>query len=206
MMAASFTGQGGFIQCNQADVDYGLIELEPSELHQWRASRSGLVGFIARELRLSPSERDNKSIHIRLGTWARARLRRAIALEFESTAMLRIGDAKIELSELMKRDGERVYIDQEELEIRASQSTDPQTGGKRYQQSRLKQRHRAGVTALRNLRLQEMADRLKHGNPAIKKPDIAKAVIASGEFGTMDPATVARIIRVPIKVRRKKFA
>jgi hypothetical protein len=120
--------------------------------------------------------------------------------------MLRIGDAEIKLSELVKRDGERVYIDHDELHIRASQSVDPQAGGKRYQQSRLKQRHRAEVTALRNLRLQDKADQLKRGNPAMKKADIARAIIASGTFGIMGLATVTRIIRVPKKERRKKFA
>jgi hypothetical protein len=40
----------------------------------------------------------------------------------------------------------------------------------------------------------------------MKKTDIAKALIASDEFGTMDPVTVARIIRVPTKMRRKKLA
>lgn len=206
VMAVTFTGRGGLIQCNQSDVDYGLIELEPSELRQWQASRSGLIAFIARELKLSPSERDNRAVHIRLGTWARARVRRAMALEFKNTAILRIGDAEIELSELMKREGERVYVDREEVQIRAVQSADPQSGGKRYQQSRLKQQYGAGATALRNLRMQDMAEKLKRGNPAMKKADIAKAVVASGEFGTVHPATVARIIRVPTKMRRKKFA
>ena len=206
MLAVSFTSEGGFIQCNQTDVDYGLIELEPSELRQWHASRSRVVAFVARDMKLSPNDQDDRAVHIRFGTWAGARLRRAIALEFKNSAILRIGDAEIELSELVKWDGERVCIDHEELEIRASQSADPQTGGKRHQQSRLKQRHRAELTKLRNLRLQEMAEQLKRGTPAMKKTDIAKALIASGEFGTMDPATVARIIRVPTKMRRKKFA
>jgi hypothetical protein len=206
VMTVTFTGRGGLIQCNQTDVDYGLIELEQSELRQWQASRSRLIAFIARELKLSPSERDNRAVHIRLGTWALGRVRRAMALEFEKTASLRIGDAKIELSELMKREGERVYVDHEELQIRAIQSADLQLGGKRYQQSRLKQRHRAGLTALRDLRLQDMADQLKRGNPALKKADIAKALARSGEFGAMNPATVARIIRTHTKMRRKKFA
>jgi hypothetical protein len=65
---------------------------------------------------------------------------------------------------------------------------------------------RAEVTVLRNMRLQENADQLKRGNPAMKKADIAKAVIASEDFGGMNEATVARLIRVPNKVRRKKSA
>ena len=125
-------------------------------------------------------------LRIRFGTWAGARLRRAIALEFKNSAILRIGDTEIDLSELVKWDGERVCIDHEELNIRASQSADQQTGGKRYQQSRLKQRHRAELTKLRNSRLQEMAEQLKRTTPAMKKTDIAKALIASGEFDTMD--------------------
>jgi hypothetical protein len=205
-MTVSFTSQCGLIQCNHADVDYGLIELESLQLRQWHASRSRLVAFIARDLKLSPSAHDDRAVHIRMGTWARAHLRRAMALEFENTAVLRIGDAKVELSELMKHDGQRVYVDQEELQIRAAQSADPQSGGKRYQHTRLRQHYRASFTALRNLRLQDMADQLKRENPALKKREIAKAVIASGQFGTIDPATVARIIRVPKKMRRKKFA
>jgi hypothetical protein len=51
-----------------------------------------------------------------------------------------------------------------------------------------------------------MAERLKRESPAMKKMDIAKALIASEVFDTMDAATVARIIRVPTKMRRKKFA
>jgi GAF domain-containing protein len=206
VLDVSFASEFGFIQCNQTDVDYGLIELGRSELRQWYGSRSRLIAFVARELKLSPKDRDDRAVHIRLGTWAGARLRRAIALEFTDTAILRIGDAETDLSELMRWDGRRVCIDHEELEIRASQSTDPQTGGKRYQQSRLKQRYRAHLTKLRNLRLQEMADQLKRRTPAMKKIDIAKALIASGEFGIVGPETVARIIRVPTKMRRKNLA
>ena len=206
VLAVSYTSEGGFIQCNQTDVDHGLIELEPSELRQWHASRSRVVAFIARELKLSPNDRDDRAVHIRFGSWAGGRIRRAMALEFRSSAILRIGDADIELSELMKWDGERVSIDHEELEIRASQTADLQAGGKRYQQSRLKQRNRAGLTKLRNLRLQEMADQLKRGNPGMKKTDIAQALIASGEFGNMNLATVTRLVRVPTKMRRKNFA
>jgi hypothetical protein len=206
VLAVSFTSEGGFIQCNQTDVDYGLIDLEPSELRQWHASRSRVVAFVARELMLSPNDLDNRAAHIRFGTWASGRLRRAMALEFRNSVILRIGDAEIELTELVKWDGTRVCIDHEELEIQANRSADPQAGGKRYQRSRLKQRHRAELTRLRNSRLQEMADLLKRENPVMKKTDIAKAVIASGEFGIMDPGTVARIVRVPTKKGRKKFA
>ena len=206
VLPVSFTSEGGFIQCNQTDVDYGLVEVEPSELRQWHASRSRVVAFVARHMKLSPNDQDGRAVYIRFGTWAGARVRRAIALEFRNSAILRIGDAEIELSELVKWDGERVCIDHEELDIRASQSGDPQTGGKRHQQSRLKQRYRAELTMLRNSRLQEMAEQLKRGTPAMKKTDIAKALIASDEFGTMDPVTVARIIRVPTKMRRKKLA
>ena len=202
----SFTSEGAFIQCNQTDVDYGLIELEPSELRQWHASRSRVVAFIARELKLAPNDQGDRAILVPFGTWVGGRLRRAMTLEFNKSAFLRIGDAHIELSELVKWDGARVCLDHEELYIRASQSADPQTGGKRHQQSRLKQRQRAGLTKLRNLRLQEMAYQLKRGNSAMKKDDIAKAVIASGEFGIMNAVTVARIIRVPTKMRRNKFA
>jgi hypothetical protein len=51
-----------------------------------------------------------------------------------------------------------------------------------------------------------MAERLKRESPAMKKMQIAEALIASEEFDSMDTATVARIIRVPRKIRRKKFA
>ncbi len=145
-------------------------------------------------------------VRIRFGTWTGARVRRAIALEFADSAILRIGDTAIDLTELVKWDGQRVCIDHEELNIRASHSADQQAGGKRHQQSRLKQRHLAELTKLRNSRLQEMAEQLKRATPAMKKTDIAQALIASGEFDTMDSATVARIIRVPTKMRRKKFA
>ena len=133
VLPVSFTSEGGFIQCNQTDVDYGLVEVEPSELRQWHASRSRVVAFIARDMKLSPNDQDGRAVHIRFGTWAGARLRRAIALEFKNSAILRIGDAEIDLSDLMKWDGERVCIDHEELDIRASESADPQTGGKRHQ-------------------------------------------------------------------------
>ena len=72
VLALTFTSEGGLIQCNQADVDYGLIELEPSELRQWHASRSRVVAFVARELKLSPNDRDDRAVHIRFGTWAGA--------------------------------------------------------------------------------------------------------------------------------------
>ena len=201
-----FTSEGVFIQCNQTDVDYGLIELEPSELRQWHASRSRVVAFVARELNLSPSDRDDRAVHIRFGTWAGPRIRRAMALEFKNSAILRVGDAEIELSELVKWDGKRVCIDHEELDIRASQSGDPQRGGKRHHQSRLKQQYRADLTKLRNLRMQEMAEKLKWETPAVKKMAIAQALAVSGDFGAMTPETIARIIRVPERMRRKKLA
>jgi hypothetical protein len=175
VMTVNLTREGGFIQCNQSGVDFGLIDLEPSELRQWHASRSRIVEFIARELKLPPADRNDRAVHIRLGTWTGARVRRAVALEFTSSAFLRIGDAEIEISELIKWDGKRICIDREELEIRANQSGDPHIGGKRYQQSRLKQLHRAELNKLRDLRLQEMADQLKCKNPSMKKADIAKA-------------------------------
>ena len=202
----SFTSDGGFIQCNQADVDYGLIELDLSEQRQWHISRSRVIAFIAHELKLSPDDRGDRALRIRFGTWTGARVRRAIALEFANSAILRIGDTAIDLTELVKWDGQRVCIDHEELNIRASHSADEQAGGKRYQQSRLKQRHLAELTKLRNSRLQEMAEQLKRTTPAMKKTDIAQALISSGEFDAMDSATVTRIIRVPTKMRRKKFA
>lgn len=205
VMEVRFIAGAGFIQCNQ-DIDYGLIELDPAELRIWRASRSRVVAFVARELNLSPTDRHDRAVHVRFGTWRRASVRRAVALEFTDSVVLRVGDAEAELSGLLKLQGERLHIDEDELQIRASQSADPQLGGKRYLHSRLKQHHRAGITALRNLRLQDAADQLKSQIPGMKKADIAKAIVASGSFGPMSPATVTRIIRIPNKSKRKKFA
>jgi hypothetical protein len=205
-MTISFLNGDGYIQCNVSEVEHGMIELNSSDLLQWHASRSRLVAFVTRELKVTGNDRGNQAVHVRLGTWARAHLRRVVALEFKRSPILQIGDAEVELSELMRWDGTRVYIDQEEMEIWARQSIGLRTGGKEYQHSRVRQRHRAELTALRNVRLQEMADALKRKSPPMKKPEIAEAIVESGEFGSMNPGTVARIIRVPIKMRRKKFA
>ena len=205
-MTISFINGDGFIHCNVTDVEHGMIELELSDLLQWHASRSQLVAFVSRELKIPSHDLGNQAGRIRLGTWTRAHLRRVVALEFHELPVLQIGDAEVQLRELIRWDGTRIYIDQEEMEIWARQSIGSRTGDKAYHRSRLRQRHRAELTALRNLRLQEMADRLKRDSPAMKKPEIAEAIVASGDLGSMNPRTVARIIRVPTKKRRKKYA
>jgi hypothetical protein len=205
-MEVRLAHDGGFIQCSQEDVDYGLIDIDSAALRTWHFSRSRLVTFVARELKVPAIDADDRAVHVRFGTWRRGSIRRALSLEFGDSVVMRLGDADIELSELMRLRGERICIDDEELQILGSQSHDLQIGGKRYQYSRLKQRKRAQVTELRNLRLQAMADDFKRQNPTTKKLDVAKAIIASGEFGNMDPSTVSRLIRVPRKMRRKNFA
>jgi hypothetical protein len=205
-MEVRLGNDGGFIQCIQEDVDFGLIEIDSAALRTWHFSRSRLVTFVARELKVGATDVDDRVVHVSLGTWRRGRVRRALSVEFGNSVVVRLGDAVIELGELMKLRGERIYVDEEELEILGSHSHDLQIGGKRYQHSRLKQLMRAQVTKLRNERLQAMADVFKRQNPATKKLDVARAIIASGEFGNMDPATVSRIIRVPSKMRRKNFA
>lgn len=150
----SFTDGLSVIHCNQADIDYGLIEIEPRSLRQWHASRSRVAAFVSRELELSPTDMDDKVVQVRLGTWRGARLRRLAILVFTKSAILHIGDTEIDVCELMKLDGDHIYFDHEELEIRAAQSADSQTGGKRYQPSRLHQQHAVCLTTLRNRRLQ----------------------------------------------------
>lgn len=206
VMEVSLGNDGGVIQCSQEDVDYGLIEIDSAALRTWHFSRSRLVTFVARELKAGATDADDRTVHVPLGTWRRGGVRRALSLEFGNSVVVRLGDANIELGELMKLRGEHIYIDEEELQILGNYSHDCQTGGKRYQHSRLKQLMRAQVTKLRNVRLQAMADDFKRQNPTTKKLDVARAIIAAGEFGNMDPATVSRIIRVPSKMRRKNFA
>ena len=204
VLGVAFAGNKGILQCDQRDVDYGLIEVEAADLRQWHASRSRLIAFVARELRLSPDHRTDATARVRLGTWRRARARRAASLEFTSRVVLRIGDDEIDLADVMKWDGAHVRVDKEELEIRAIRSTDPKVGGKRYQTSRVKQQHAAQLTLLRNHRLQILADQLKEAHPTWKKAAIASAILQSKEFIRMNirikkATTLERIIRVPRK-------
>ena len=50
VVTAVISHDQAFIPCNQTDVNYGLIELKPSDLRQWHASRARLLAFVAREL------------------------------------------------------------------------------------------------------------------------------------------------------------
>ena len=204
VVGVAFDGRKAILKCDQLDVDYGLIDVEPADLRQWHASRSRLVAFVARELRLSPDHRNDATARVRLGTWRGARARRTASLEFTSRVILRIGGDEVDLADLVKRDAVRVRVDKEELEIRAIQSADPHVGGKRYQASQLKQQHAAQLTVLRNRRLQMMADELKEANPTWKKAATASAILKSKEFIRMNirikkATTLERIIRVPRK-------
>jgi hypothetical protein len=204
VVAVTVSDHNRFVRCDQRDVDYGLIEVDATDMRLWQASRSRLVAFVARELKLSPDNHTDATDRVRLGTWKGARARRAASLEFTNRVTLRIGDDEIDLADLVTWDGTRIRIDKEELEIRANQSADPQVGGKRYQRSRSKQQRAANYTRLRNERLQMMADDLKDAHPTWKKAAIAEAILRSREFMAMNiriskATTLERIIRVPRK-------
>ena len=202
-----FIDGSGFIPCRHADVDNGLIELNSQNLRQWHASRSRLAAFVAREFKLSPPEQYDHLVSMRLGTWRGARLRRVATLEFAGSSILRIGDSQLQVSELLRLRGGKICFDHDELELLASQSTEHQTGGKRYQRSRLKQQFAAQLTALRNQRLQERADLLASAHPSWKKSAIAHAIMASDEFGEIRTrSTLERLIKLPRKMRRRNFA
>jgi hypothetical protein len=163
-------------------------------------TRQQLVRFVARELNLrAPVFAEAVGI-IRLGTFKGHDVRRALAVEFAEKVWLLAGDARIDLSEVMKWNPGRICLDREEFEIRAGGSPDRQTGGKRYQASRVKQQLSAQLRILRDQRLQEMADQLKGANSKWKKSAIAAAIFGSGEFpGIKERTTVERIIRVSRK-------
>jgi len=126
-------------------------------------TRQQLVGFIARELNLPVPVFAEAVGIIRLG------VRCAIAIEFSEKVSLLAGDARIDPSELMKWNRSCICLDREELEIRGGASSERQTGGKRYQASKVKQQLSAQLRILRDQRLQEMADQLKTANPIWKK-------------------------------------
>jgi cytochrome P450 len=179
----------------------------PRRLERWHTSRGQIANFVACQLSLSPPDFGEEIYTARLGTFKSRNARRAVSIEFAETVWLLLGDTRVELSELLKVDGGHIRLDHEELRILAHQSADGRTGGKRYQPSRTRQRHLAQLTELRNIRLQEVADRLKRANPTWKKHTIAAAIIESGEFAEFKTqATVERIIRVPRNLRRKNFA
>ena len=116
-----------------------------------------------------------------------------------------MGDARLDLRDLMKLDGQDIHLDRDELRILAQHSADEQTGGQRYQPSRNKQRYLVELTKLRNVRMQEMADQLKRANPSWKKNAIAQAIIESGECANIkNTATVERIIGVARNLRSGK--
>jgi len=143
--------------------DISCIPVAPRRLERWRMTRQQLVGFIARELNLPVPVFAEAVGIIRLG------VRCAIAIEFSEKVSLLAGDARIFPSELMKWNRSCICLDREELEIRGGASSERQTGGKRYQASKVKQQLSAQLRILRDQRLQEMADQLKTANPIWKK-------------------------------------
>jgi len=187
--------------------DISCIPVAPRRLERWRMTRQQLVGFIARELNLPVPVFAEAVGIIRLGTFKGHSVRCAIAIEFSEKVSLLAGDARIFPSELMKWNRSCICLDREELEIRGGASSERQTGGKRYQASKVKQQLSAQLRILRDQRLQEMADQLKTANPIWKKSSIAAAIFESGEFpGIKQRTTIERIIIVPRKMRRKNFA
>ena len=194
------------VTCDLRD-DVSCLLVPSKRLARWHTSRQQFIDFVARELNLSPPTFNDETRPIQLGTLKGHGARRAVSIEFAETVWLLVGDARLDLRDLMKLDGQDIHLDRDELQILAQHSADEQTGGKRYQPSRNKQRYLVELTKLRNVRMQEMADQLKRANPSWKKNAIAQAIIESGECANIkNSATVERIIRVARNLRRKNFA
>jgi hypothetical protein len=187
-----------FVTCDLRD-DVSRIPVPAARLARWRSDPAKFAAFVARCLGLPLPESTDATSFVRLGTFRTPRLSRAISIEFDETVRLRVGDARIDITELITWEGGRVRIDPDELGLVAEQASETLVGGRRYQASRVKQRHKKQRTELRNQRLQDAADDLKRDHPTWNKTKIAEAIVESGEFGEyrhLQAGGIERIIRV----------
>jgi hypothetical protein len=107
-------GPAYLVVCDKPEK-YGVIEVAPHAVEQWRITREGIETFLAGELRQRVRSREGARDRIRFGT--SAQLGKLITLEFTTTVELLIGEERIDLAELLRWDGSALHVDHHLMQL-----------------------------------------------------------------------------------------
>ena len=177
-----------------------------TRLDRWISTRKLVAKFVATQLGRTLPKSDGADVRFRFDLMRFGSHRRLVSLEFDGVAQLYVGGRRADLIELIVWRGRSLSLNQDVLEILASEAPDLQSGGKREQPSAIVQRDKKLGTEIQYRKLQRAADKLFAENPKRTKEQVARALAKDEEFRDMSSARIERVIRKPEKQRRKKNA
>jgi hypothetical protein len=187
--------------------DRGPFQHPLDRLDRWSSSRQLVAEFVASSFRLKIRDFDPRWRRIKFGVLRIEGIGlRQISLEFNGTTELLLGSMRVPLIEFIEWSDKAIRFDRAEVEIAAAAATDKQSGNKRVQSSTtIRDDHRT-LTEIRNRNLQRAMEKAAGEHPKLNKHQLAKIIERSGRFEEMTASRIARVTRMPKKVRRKNFA
>ena len=187
-------------------TDRGPFQHSLERLYLLSSSRQLVSEFVARSLHLEIRNVDPRWRRVIFGALRVDDGLRQIALEFNGEAQLLLASMRAPLIEFLEWSDGAVKLDRGEVAIAAATAVDEQSGNKRAQSSTtIRDDHRM-LTEIRNRKLQTAIEKAAREHPKLNKFQLAKLIERSGRFEGMTASTIARITRMPKKVRRKYFA
>ncbi|MGE0766244.1 MAG: hypothetical protein AB7L90_07240 [Hyphomicrobiaceae bacterium] len=179
---------------------------EPVEiLQRFSSSREMVAKFVARALKLEVRDHDANWRRSSFATLKMDGKSRAFSIEFDGHAVVKLGSASIDLVELLEWDS-TISIDRAALAACFNASVDTLSGEKRIQPSTTVREVAKLTTQLRVRKLQRRIDVLATKHPQLNKEQLAKKLVKAGEGEGMSAGRIARVTRMPKKLRRKNFA
>ena len=149
-------------------------------------------------------DNDSRWRRVRFGTVQLAEMRRRLSIEFQGTAIVKIGSAPIPLIELLEWNEAKINVSTETLAHYAFQSDDALSGSKRVQPSTTVRDDNKQLAIARTRRLQGHLNTLVREHPKLTKEQLVRNLVKAGMGEGVTMATIMRITRMPKKISRRK--
>ena len=189
--------------CNEFP-DMGPFEHPPSELKRWSTSRELIARFVSRAIALSIRSHDENWRRVVFQTWNFQGVKRALSIEFEKEARIKVGGSIHPLIEVLAWDQTGISVDHDGLSIVAALSDDQHSGVKRVQSSTALRDANKVLTRTRNSRLQQSMEQMAKAHPNLNKDQLAHRIARIGEWRKLSPGTIARVTRMSEKKSGRK--
>jgi hypothetical protein len=178
-------------------AEFGPFEHSSDRMERWASSRELVAKFVGRSAGLSIAEHDDRWQRVRFGAHSFGGVRRLLSLEFEASAIAKIGSTPIPLIELIDWSEAGIVVCPEAMALSAAQADDLQSGNKRVQPSTAVRDDKKLMTELKVRRMQRELERLAGQHPNLSKEQLAKRIEKSGKGEGMTAARIARVTRMP---------
>lgn len=186
-------------------ADLGPFDEPIDVLRRWCSSREMFARFVGKAVGIGIVDNDANWRRCRYGTLRMNGKSRAFSIEFDGSALVRLGSASIPLIELLEW-GDAIAVDRSTIATCFDASDDTQSGSKRVQASTTVRGDTKLSTQLRYRRLQQRIETLARQHPKLNKEQLAHKLVKSGQGEGMSTGRIARVTRMPKKSGRKNFA